>query len=62
MKKKTTSKTFKVLCISMYNDDNDRLEKMVKKLRASGVHRANKSALIRHALNQVDLSTYPKAP
>lgn len=51
---------YKVICISMYNDDLARLDDMVDELKARGLTKANRSALIRHALSQVDLSKVPR--
>jgi hypothetical protein len=51
---------YKVICISMYLDDLSRLDGMVEKLKARGLTKANRSALIRYALGQVDLDQVPK--
>ena len=51
---------YKVICISMYTDDLARLDEMVDRLKERGLTKANRSALIRHALTQVDLSKVPK--
>lgn len=51
---------YKVICISMYNDDIDHLDEMVEALKARGLTKANRSALIRHALAQVDLDKVPR--
>jgi len=51
---------YKVICISMYTDDLERLDDMVDELKARGLTKANRSALIRHALTQVDLQKVPK--
>ncbi len=51
---------YKVICISMYNDDIDHLDAMVDALKARGLTKANRSALIRHALAQVDLDKVPR--
>lgn len=47
---------YKVICISLYNDDLGRLDEMVDTLKAKGFTKASRSALIRAALDQVDLS------
>jgi len=47
---------YKVICISMYTDDLSRLDGMVEQLKERGFTKANRSALIRMALDQVDLS------
>jgi hypothetical protein len=51
---------YKVICISMYTDALDRLDAMVKELKLRGYTKANRSALIRHALNNVDLDKVPR--
>lgn len=51
---------YKVICISMYTDDLQRLDQMVDELKAKGLTKANRSALIRYALGQVDLEHVPR--
>lgn len=51
---------YKVICISMYTEDLKRLDTMVDKLKARGLTKANRSALIRYALGAIDLDTVPK--
>jgi hypothetical protein len=51
---------YKVICISMYMDDLERLDGMVDELKSMGLTKASRSALIRHALDQVDLSKVPR--
>lgn len=51
---------YKVICISMYVDDLQELDRMVHQLKARGLTKANRSALIRYALSQVDLDSVPK--
>jgi hypothetical protein len=51
---------YKVICISMYTDDLKRLDTMVDTLKARGLTKANRSALIRYALGEVDLESVPK--
>ena len=51
---------YKVICISMYTDDLERLDEMVEALKARGLTKANRSALIRYALGQVKLEDVPK--
>jgi hypothetical protein len=52
---------YKVVCISLYNQDIEHLEEMVAELKRRGHTKANKSQLIRAALAQVDLGKIPKA-
>lgn len=51
---------YKVICISMYTDDLKRLDGMVESLKTRGLTKANRSALIRYALSEVDLDRVPK--
>ena len=51
---------YKVICISMYTDALGKLDDMVKELKSRGYTKANRSALIRHALTCVDLDTVPR--
>jgi hypothetical protein len=51
---------YKVICISMYTDDLKRLDHMVEALKGRGLTKANRSALIRYALAEVDLDRVPK--
>jgi len=51
---------YKVICISMYTDDLQRLDAMVDELKGRGLTKANRSALIRHALSNVDLDKVPR--
>ena len=51
---------YKVICISMYTDDLERLDEMVENLKSRGLTKANRSALIRYALANVKLDEVPK--
>jgi hypothetical protein len=51
---------YKVICISMYTDDLERLDEMVENLKSRGLTKANRSALIRYALAHVNLDEVPK--
>jgi hypothetical protein len=51
---------YKVICISLYTEDLERLDEMVEELKAMGLTKANRSALIRHALATVDLQKVPR--
>jgi len=51
---------YKVICISMYTDDLKKLDAMVDDLKARGLTKASRSALIRHALLGVDIEKVPK--
>lgn len=47
---------YKVICISMYTRDLEELDEKVAELKRRGFTRANKSALIRAALQRLDLN------
>jgi hypothetical protein len=51
---------YKVICISMYTKDLARLDALVEDLKARGMTKASRSALIRAALDQVDLDKIPR--
>ena len=51
---------YKVICISLYTSDLDKLDRMVEELKARGLTKANRSALIRFALGEVDLDKVPR--
>ncbi len=51
---------YKVICISLYTKDLARLDAMVDELKSQGVTKASRSALIRAALDQVDLARVPR--
>ncbi len=51
---------YKVICISLYTKDLERLDALVEELKARGVTKANRSALIRAALDQVQLDKVPR--
>ena len=51
---------YKVICISLYTKDLERLDALVDELKARGITKANRSALIRVALDQIDLDKVPR--
>lgn len=51
---------YKIICISIYNDDLDRLDEMVAQLKQRGLTKASRSALIRFALSEVNLNLVPR--
>ena len=51
---------YKVICISMYTKDLEQLDELVDKLKTRGITKANRSALIRVALEQLDLDKVPR--
>lgn len=56
----TKPEHYKIICISLYNDDLVRLDEMVTKLKKRGFTKASRSALIRYALSKVDLDLVPR--
>jgi hypothetical protein len=48
------------VCISLYTEDIERLEALVAELKKRGHTKANKSAVIRYALDSVDIGKMPK--
>lgn len=58
--KKERPSHYKVISISLYTEDILRLEEMVAELKKRGFTKANKSQLIRFALNTVDLDAVPR--
>jgi hypothetical protein len=51
---------YRVVSISLYNEDIDRLERLTEELKRRGHHRVNKSQVIRYALAQIDLDKIPR--
>jgi len=51
---------YKIVCISLYTEDIERLEAMVAELKRRGHTKANKSAVIRFALDSCDITKMPK--
>ena len=51
---------YKIVSISLYNEDIERLEGLVRELRRRGHYKANKSQVIRQALAQLDVDRVPK--
>lgn len=52
---------YEVICISLYNEDLARLDAKVQRLKAEGHRKMSRSALIRYALDTVDLDALPKS-
>jgi len=51
---------YKVVCISLYTEDIAHLEALVAELKRRGHTKANKSAVIRFALDSCDITKMPK--
>ncbi|MFW5877358.1 MAG: hypothetical protein ACOCXM_11520 [Myxococcota bacterium] len=52
---------YEVICISLYNEDLERLDTMVAELKRKGHRKMSRSALIRFALDHAPLEKLPKA-
>ncbi len=52
---------YDVICISLYKEDLAQLDDMVAKLKKRGHRKISRSALIRFALDQVDIRDFPRA-
>lgn len=51
---------YRVVSISLYNEDIERLDRMVCDLKRRGVYKANKSQLIRLALEKLEESDFER--
>ena len=61
VQKKPKPSHYKIVCISLYVEDIERLDTLVAELKRRGHTKANKSQVIRAALEQIDLDKVPKA-
>ncbi|MEM1417951.1 MAG: hypothetical protein AAGH15_23845 [Myxococcota bacterium] len=52
---------YQVICISLYKEDLARLDEKVAALKENGHRKMSRSALIRYALDHVDLDALPKS-
>ncbi len=50
---------YKVVTVSLYNEDFELLNHYLKVLKSKGANRINKSKIIRHALRELDIETFP---
>lgn len=51
---------YKIVCISLYRRDIERLEKHVRLLKSRGYTKANKSQIIRFAIDKVAIEQMPR--
>jgi hypothetical protein len=51
---------YEVICISLYKEDLERLDAKVQSLKDGGHRKMSRSALIRYALDTVDLDALPR--
>jgi len=59
-RKKIKPSHYKLVCISLYQDDIAKLENHVRLLKGKGFTRANKSMVIRFAIDRVILEQMPR--
>lgn len=59
--KKARPTHYKIVCISLYTEDIERLDSLVRQLKRRGHTKANKSQVIREALLQIDLDKVPRS-
>ncbi len=52
---------YEVICISLYTDDLARLDAAVDRLKRKGHRKMSRSALIRYALDTMDLAGLPRS-
>ena len=51
---------YKVVSISLYNEDIERIDGLVKELKRRGFTKMNRSALIRFAIDTADIDKLPR--
>ena len=51
---------YKIVCISLYREDLEHVDGLVRALKARGHTKANRSSVIRYALHAVDVAKMPK--
>ncbi len=51
---------YKVICISLYNEDLERLDETVRELKRRGYTKASRSSVLRAAMLQLDLAKVPR--
>lgn len=51
---------YRVVSVSLYNDDIERIDSLVKELKRRGFTKMNRSALIRYAIDTVNIDDLPR--
>ena len=51
---------YKIVCISLYTEDLDRLDAAVRDLKRKGHTKASRSSVLRAAMMQLDLTKIPR--
>ncbi len=52
---------YKIVCISLYREDLEHVDGLVRALKARGHTKANRSSVIRFALHSVDVAKMPRS-
>lgn len=52
---------YKIVCISLYREDLEHVDGLVRALKARGHTKANRSSVIRFALHSVDVTKMPRS-
>ncbi|TVR04665.1 MAG: hypothetical protein EA398_01525 [Deltaproteobacteria bacterium] len=52
---------YRIVSISLYNEDIERIDSLVAELKARGHSKANRSALIRYAIDTIDIDGMPRS-
>ena len=60
-RKKAAPSHYKIVSISLYNEDLERIDRLVQALKDAGHTKANRSSLIRYAIDTVDIDGMPKS-
>ena len=60
-RKKSQPSHYRIVSISLYNEDIEKIDNLVAELKKMGHTKANRSALIRYAIDTVDINKMPKA-
>jgi len=59
--KKVKPSHYEVICISMYKEDLARLDALVARLKEEGHRKMSRSALIRFALDTIEVADLPRS-
>lgn len=52
---------YRIVSISLYNEDIEQIDELVRQLKEMGHTKANRSALIRYAIDTVDIKGMPRS-
>lgn len=57
---KASASHYKIVSISLYNEDIERIDDLVAEWKQRGYPKANRSALIRYAIEQIEAAELPR--